>query len=174
MATAKSQTAQAQWEPRAELEVLNTDIVRVDGPEKVTGRARYSHDIRLPNMVYAGLLVHPYPRSVVRAVDVDKARKVPGVVHAEALKSAGDDVRYRGISVGQVRSVELAGGMDGVIVTAALHSRAVDLARAGTRIWVVRPRVNYSGVAGLETIMGLRAADGAAREALSLWKQVLE
>ena len=68
----------------------------------------------------------------------------------------GDEVRYRGIVVGQVRSVELTGGMDGVVVTAALHAQAVDLARAGTRIWVVRPRVNYSGVAGLETLIGPR------------------
>ena len=35
-----NRTAEAAWGPRAELDVLNRDIPRVDGPEKVTGRAK--------------------------------------------------------------------------------------------------------------------------------------
>ncbi len=68
----------------------------------------------------------------------------------------GDDVRYRGIGVGQIRSVELSGDLGGVAVTASLRPEAVRLARAGARIWVVRPQVDITGVAGLETLVGPR------------------
>lgn len=86
----------AAWTPRAELDVLNTDIRRVDGPQKVTGQARYTHDIRLPGMVYARLIVHPYPRSIVGFVDVEPALALDGVVYAKAFKEAGDDIRFQG------------------------------------------------------------------------------
>ena len=68
----------------------------------------------------------------------------------------GDDVRYRGIAVGHVRSVDLPVDLGGVVVTAALHVQASRLARSGTRIWVVRPQLGVTGVAGLETLVGPR------------------
>lgn len=82
---------------------------------------------------------------------------------------ADDEVRYRGIVVGRVIGVELAGGLDGIVVTAELlEPQARNLARAGTRFWVVRPQVGFSGVAGLETLVGPRylallPGDGAPR-----------
>jgi xanthine dehydrogenase YagR molybdenum-binding subunit len=76
--------------------LLNTDIRRVDGPTKVTGQALYTHDMRLPGMVWARLAVCPYPRARIEALDVGPARDVPGVVWAEALRSAGDEVAYQG------------------------------------------------------------------------------
>ncbi len=68
----------------------------------------------------------------------------------------GDDVRYRGITVGEVRRVELADGLDGIVVTAGLRRQADELARGGSRFWVVRPQVGPGGVAGLETLLGSR------------------
>ncbi|HEY3245707.1 MAG TPA: MlaD family protein [Phycisphaerae bacterium] len=68
----------------------------------------------------------------------------------------GADVRYRGIVVGQIRKIELSKDLDGIVVTAALHSRAGELARGGARFWVVRPQLGPGGVAGLETLVGPR------------------
>ena len=47
------------WPSRGTLSVLNHDLPRVDGPAKVTGRARYTHDVRLPGMVWARVLTCP-------------------------------------------------------------------------------------------------------------------
>ncbi len=69
---------------------------------------------------------------------------------------AGDDIRYRGIVVGRVKSVELEQTLDGVRLLAVLDPGSQQLARAGTRFWVVRPKVGISGIAGLETIVGPR------------------
>lgn len=69
---------------------------------------------------------------------------------------AGDDLRYRSIAVGQVLSVDLDADLAGVLVTARLKPDAGHLARAGTRVWVVRPTVGFSGIAGLDTLVGPR------------------
>ena len=68
----------------------------------------------------------------------------------------GDQVRHRGITVGEVRDVKLADGLDGVVVTASLEARANRLASRGSRFWVVRPQLGLEGVVGLETLVGPR------------------
>jgi len=52
---------------------------RVDGLQRVTGRARYTQDVYLPGMLYARVLRSPYPRARVRRIDTKKAEKLPDV-----------------------------------------------------------------------------------------------
>jgi paraquat-inducible protein B len=66
----------------------------------------------------------------------------------------GDAVRYRGITVGQIRSVTLTGGSKEIKVRAELHREAMDLARAGTQFWIVRAQFDWTGFRGAETIIG--------------------
>ncbi|MFO1011099.1 MAG: xanthine dehydrogenase family protein molybdopterin-binding subunit [Planctomycetota bacterium] len=73
-----------RWGERSELKVLNTELRRVDGPVKVTGRARYTHDVRVPGMVYARILCCPYPSAEV-TIDVAPALALPGVEAAIVL-----------------------------------------------------------------------------------------
>ena len=73
-----------QWGPRESLTLLNHKLRRVDGPEKVTGRARYTHDIRLPGMVWARLVLCAHPTAEVE-IDCAAARKLPGVLYAAGL-----------------------------------------------------------------------------------------
>ena len=87
----------------------------------------------------------------------------------------GAEIRYRGVTVGVVRTVGLADDLGGVEVTAEITPSSAGLAAEGTRFWIVRPEVSLSGVSGLETILGPRyigvlpsdgsreRADGAAR-----------
>lgn len=72
------QTDGPSWKPRSETRYVNQDVPRVDGPLKVTGRARYTHDVRLPGMLIGRALLAPFP--VVKVtIDVDAAMRVPGV-----------------------------------------------------------------------------------------------
>jgi len=68
----------------------------------------------------------------------------------------GDDVRFRGISVGKVLDVQLATNAEGVIIKASLLPQAEHLARSGARFWIVRPELGLTGVVGLDTIVGPR------------------
>src|SRR5437899_1091698 len=52
---------------------------RVDGVQRVTGRARYTQDVYLPGMLYVRVLRSPYPRARVRRIDTKKAEALPGV-----------------------------------------------------------------------------------------------
>lgn len=69
---------------------------------------------------------------------------------------AGDAVKYRGIAVGSVRDVRLAADTRSVRVLLALRPDASELAREGTRFWLVRPEVGLQRVSGLDTIIGAR------------------
>ena len=52
---------------------------RIDAPERVTGRARYTGDIQLPGMLYARVLRSPHPHARIRRLDISKASTLPGV-----------------------------------------------------------------------------------------------
>ena len=65
-----------------------------------------------------------------------------------------DTVRYRGIEVGTVESVELDESLGGVEVKVLLKPSASDLATEGTRFWIVRPELSLTRISGLETAIG--------------------
>jgi CO/xanthine dehydrogenase Mo-binding subunit len=52
---------------------------RIDAEERVTGRATYTGDIRLPGMLYARVLRSPHPHARIRRIDVSKASALAGV-----------------------------------------------------------------------------------------------
>ena len=69
------------------------------------------------------------------------------------LKS-GDAVRHRGIEVGTVSEVVLSSDLSQIVATVTLTPEAKNLAREGTRFWIVRPQLSLTGVSGLETAVG--------------------
>jgi CO/xanthine dehydrogenase Mo-binding subunit len=52
---------------------------RVDGDAKVSGKAAYTADLRLPGMLWAAFANSPYPAARIVSVDTRAARAVPGV-----------------------------------------------------------------------------------------------
>ena len=63
----------------AEYAVIGKSIPRVDGLEKVTGKAIYAGDIMLPGMLIGKVKRSPYPFAKILSINTDKARKLPGV-----------------------------------------------------------------------------------------------
>ena len=62
-----------------EFTIVGKPLNRRDGVEKVTGRAEYSGDMKLPNMLYAKILRCPYPRARITRLETSKAEALPGV-----------------------------------------------------------------------------------------------
>ncbi|MFL5241807.1 MAG: xanthine dehydrogenase family protein molybdopterin-binding subunit [Gemmataceae bacterium] len=62
-----------------ERRLLGTRIQRLDGPEKSTGRAKYSFDINRPSMLHALILRCPHAHARLIALDTTEAEKLPGV-----------------------------------------------------------------------------------------------
>lgn len=59
--------------------VLAQGEYRVEGREKVSGRAQYAADFTLPGMLWAAFVTSPYPHARVIEVDTSAARRMPGV-----------------------------------------------------------------------------------------------
>jgi paraquat-inducible protein B len=68
----------------------------------------------------------------------------------------GDPLRYRGMVVGEVRSIALSDDLSNVTVTASLFDSAGTIARRGARFWIVRPEISMARIEGLETLLGPR------------------
>jgi CO/xanthine dehydrogenase Mo-binding subunit len=67
------------WNAQTDLVVVGRPHPRLEGREKVTGRAHYASDVRLPGQLYARVLRSPFPHARVRRIDVTKAEQAPGV-----------------------------------------------------------------------------------------------
>src|SRR5215475_2271779 len=60
--------------------IAGTSAHRVDGVEKVTGRAIYTSDVQLPGMAHARILRSPVAHAKLVKVDALQAREMPGVI----------------------------------------------------------------------------------------------
>src|SRR5262244_3909831 len=98
-------------------------VPMVDGPEKVSGRAKYTADLIVPGMLAGRIYRSPYSHAEIVSVDVSDALKLPGVkaivTGADCDKTFGvlpiarsehplarDKVRYRGEPVAAVAAVD--------------------------------------------------------------------
>src|SRR5215471_1494399 len=54
-------------------------VPMVDGPEKVSGRAKYTADLIAPGMLAGRIYRSPYAHAEIIKVDVSEAEKLPGV-----------------------------------------------------------------------------------------------
>ena len=61
------------------LSVVGKRLPKIDAPDKATGRAIYTDDIVLPNMIYGKLLLSPLPHAKIKSIDTTKAKALPGV-----------------------------------------------------------------------------------------------
>ncbi len=62
-----------------EYRVIGKRVPRVDGVAKATGKAEYTADIVLPEMLHGKVLRSPYPHARILSIDTSKAKAVPGV-----------------------------------------------------------------------------------------------
>src|SRR5262245_53176599 len=63
------------WQLGEQRSVVGKRQPRLDAVAKVTGRAKYTHDINLPGMLFAKFVRCPYARARVKGVDVGDALK---------------------------------------------------------------------------------------------------
>jgi xanthine dehydrogenase YagR molybdenum-binding subunit len=80
------------WQLGDKHAVVGKPQPRLDAVAKVTGRAKYTHDINLPGMLFAKFVRCPFARATVKAVDVGAALKVEGV--KVARQYGRPEVRY--------------------------------------------------------------------------------
>ena len=65
---------------KRQLKYVGHSVPRVDGVDKVTGKAKFVGDITVPGMLYGKILRSPYPHARIRAIDATEAEALSGVV----------------------------------------------------------------------------------------------
>jgi carbon-monoxide dehydrogenase large subunit len=60
-------------------QVVGRPTPRVEGELKVTGKAQYSADLKLPNMLWGRCLRSPIPYGRIKSIDIGEALRAPGV-----------------------------------------------------------------------------------------------
>ena len=89
----------------AEPTIVGKRIARLDGPEKVTGRAKHSYDINRPGGLHGRILRSPHPHARIVAIDLAAAQKAPGVKAVMAVMKPGDRVMFQGEEVAALAAV---------------------------------------------------------------------
>src|SRR5262245_8904614 len=79
--------------------LIGTKVQRLDGPDKATGRAKYSYDINRPGLLHARILRCPYARATVKSIDTAAAEKTPGFRALFAIVKPGAELRFAGDEV---------------------------------------------------------------------------
>src|SRR3978361_875446 len=59
--------------------LVGARVQRVEDPRLLTGRGRYVDDLTVPGMAHAEVLRSPYPHARIVSIDVAAARALPGV-----------------------------------------------------------------------------------------------
>jgi CO/xanthine dehydrogenase Mo-binding subunit len=59
--------------------VVGHQFARLDGVDKVTGKAQYAADIAVPGMLWGKSLLSPYPHARIISIDTSAAEALPGV-----------------------------------------------------------------------------------------------
>ncbi len=103
-----------KWPSLNESRLLGKRHDRIDGPDKVTGRAKYTYDINRPNLAWAKFALAPHAHAKVKAIDLGDAIDTPGVLRAIALVKGGDEIRFAGQEVAVVCAETEAAAREGV------------------------------------------------------------
>ena len=89
-----------------EYNVVGKRPIRHDGVDKVTGKAQYGADVKLPGRLHGKVLRSPYAHAIIRSIDTSKAEAHPGVLVVatskdlapvpDRLTEVGEDRRHNG------------------------------------------------------------------------------
>jgi len=85
------------WDLDTKFDVMKGRYPRIEGPLKVTGKAKYTYDIKLPGMLWGRMVGARVPHAEVVKIDTSKAEKLPGVkavwtTESRTVRFAGQDI----------------------------------------------------------------------------------
>ena len=89
------------FENKANYKVIGTRPVRHDGVDKVTGRAVYGADVKVPGLIWGEVLRSTEVHAKIKSIDTSDAEKFPGVIAVmthDDLATPGRDTTRIGLN----------------------------------------------------------------------------
>ena len=106
--------SQYSWPDPATQPLLGKRILRLDGPSKSSGRAKYTYDYN-PDGLLAGKIVRcPYAHAKIKSIDTSAAEKMPGVKAIEIVQKPGTEIFWAGDEIVGVAAVDEGTAEDAV------------------------------------------------------------
>jgi xanthine dehydrogenase YagR molybdenum-binding subunit len=84
--------AEHKWPEPEKRSLIGKRISRVDGPDKVSGRAKYTYDLNRPGMLHGKIVRSPYAHAKVVSVDTSAAEAMPGVKAVQVIQGPGTEI----------------------------------------------------------------------------------
>ena len=94
------------WPAAEERSLIGKRISRVDGPVKVSGRAKYTYDVHRPGMLYGKVVRSPHPHAKVVSIDTSAAEKFPGVKAVYIIQNKGSEIHWAGDDIAVVAAID--------------------------------------------------------------------
>lgn len=83
--------------PEAEKrKLIGKRISRIDGPAKVSGKAKYSFDLNRPGRLFGKILRSPYAHAKIVSINTGEAEKMPGVQAVKIIQNVGTEIQWAG------------------------------------------------------------------------------
>ncbi len=102
------------WPAAEQRTLIGKRVSRVDGADKVSGRAKYTYDVHRPGMLYGKVVRCPYAHAKVVSVDTSAAEKIPGVVAAHVVQGPGTEIHWAGDDIVVIVAVDEPTAADAV------------------------------------------------------------
>src|SRR5215469_17420626 len=94
------------WPAAEKRALIGKRISRVDGPDKVSGKAKYTYDLHPPGLLYGKVIRSPYAHCKVVSVDTSAAEKMPGVKAVHVIQGPGAEIQWAGDDIVVVAAVD--------------------------------------------------------------------
>ncbi|TXT34458.1 MAG: xanthine dehydrogenase YagR molybdenum-binding subunit, partial [Planctomycetota bacterium] len=102
------------WGPRKDNVYLGKEIQRLDGIEKATGAAKFAADANPKDCLFAKVLAFKGGAGKVKSLNLEEAKKVPGVKAVHAFVKEGDELQWDGALVAAVAAERQEQAEDGI------------------------------------------------------------
>lgn len=128
---------------------MQQDTSNIPTEARVKHRRRISPFWLLPfiALLIAGWLIYSNYQERGTTVTID-FQSAAGIVAGRT------PVRYQGVEVGTVQSINLSQDLRTIMVKISIKSDLKDSLREGTQFWLVTPKASLAGISGLDALVG--------------------
>src|SRR5262245_21227932 len=98
--------AEYKWPEEGKRTHIGKRISRIDGQDKVSGKAKYSFDLNRPGMLCGKILRSPYAHAKIKSIDTSAAEKMPGVKAVQIIQNVGAEIHWVGDEIVAVAAVD--------------------------------------------------------------------
>lgn len=144
--------------------VMGENVHRVDALAKTLGTGKYVDDMKINGMLYGSALRTKYPRALVKSINIEEAKRIPGVIAVltykdipgnrylghlvkdwPALIAEGEETRYIGDSIALVAAENKKALKEGLEAIVVEYEERIPLSSPEMALEINAPKIHEKG-----------------------------